>query len=78
MDRARGGADNSADIQRDLKVCERQTMEHLLARGHRSFLPAQRFGLEYKMPFSFVPLKCPVLAANGEIIHSLPSAQSVM
>lgn len=55
MDRARGGADNSADIQRDLKVCERQTMEHLLARGHRSFLPAQRFGLEYIMPFSFVP-----------------------
>lgn len=47
-------------------------MEHLLARGHRSFLPAQRFGLEYKMPFSFVPYKCPVLAANGEIIHPPP------
>lgn len=51
MDRARGGSANTADIHRDLTVCERQTMEHLLARGHRSFLPAQGFWSEYKTCF---------------------------
>lgn len=51
MDRARGGSASSADIHRHLKVCERQTMEHLLARGHRSFLPAQGFWSEYKTCF---------------------------
>lgn len=64
-----GGADYSADIHRDLKVCKRQTMEHLLAWGHRSFLPELRFCFEYKTPFSFVPSKWPVLAANGENVH---------
>lgn len=48
---ARGGSSNTADIHRDLKVCERQTMEHLLARGHKSFLPAQGFWSEYKTCF---------------------------
>lgn len=48
MDWGLGWEDDIADIHRDLKVCERQTMEHLFARGHWSFLPAQRFWSEYK------------------------------
>lgn len=35
----------------DLKVCERQTLEHLFAWGHWSVLPALRFGPEYKASF---------------------------
>lgn len=42
---------NTADIHRDLKVCERQMMEHLFALGHQSFLPAQRSWTEYKASF---------------------------
>lgn len=51
MDRARDGSTNTADIHGDVKVCERQTVEHLLARGHRSFLPTQGFWSEYKTCF---------------------------
>lgn len=43
--------DGIADIHRDLKVCERQMMEHLFAWGYWSFLPAQRFWSEYKASF---------------------------
>lgn len=38
---AEGGRDSTADIHGDLKVCERQLMEHLFAWGHWNFLPAQ-------------------------------------
>lgn len=51
LDWGPGCEDNIADIHRDLKVCERQTMEHLFAWGQWSFLPAQRFWSEYKASF---------------------------
>lgn len=45
--------DNIADIHRDVKVRERQTMEHLFAWGHESWLPALSPCAEYK---AFLPL----------------------
>lgn len=49
-----GRDENIPDIHRDFKVGEKQTMKHLFARGHSSFLPALGFCAECKASFSLL------------------------